>query len=328
MTPDWNVSVVDGRDITDALRGRLLSLRVTLAVDRADALELRIDDRPPRTRRPAHGSVLAVELGYESSGRAAMGRYTIDEVELAGPPASVAVRARAVDLRASLKGRKTRSWDAVTIAELVEDVAEEHYLKARISEAIRSIAATRHIDQTDESDMHLLTRLGEQYDAIAKQAGEYLMFVRRGEETSATGLPLQAISITPAAVRDYRVTLADRPSYARVEAHWHDVQAARRVVVSAEGGAGEAVYALPGNYADAETARQAAQAKLAALNRGTGALSLTLTPGNPRVRAETPLRLSGFREGIDGEWSATRVLHELNAGGYSTRIDAATALQP
>ena len=59
-----------------------------------------------------------------------------------------------------------------------------------------------------------------------------------------------------------------------------------------------------------------------ALNRGAVALSLSLRPGAPAVSAESPLTLSGFRDGVDGRWIVTRVSHELSGGGLTTEVEA------
>ena len=133
---------------------------------------------------PAKGAALKVELGYKETGTARMGSYTVDEVELSGPPDTLTIRAKAADMRGSLKQHKTRSWDDVTIAELVDSIAADHGLEAKVGDSIRAITASRHIDQTEESDMHLLKRLSEEYDAESKQAGSPAAFrqARPGEE--------------------------------------------------------------------------------------------------------------------------------------------------
>ncbi len=75
---------------------------------------------------------------------------------------------------------------------------------------------------------------------------------------------------------------AGRSRYESVEAHWCDMRTGRRRTVTA--GSGEPVCSLRHNYIDEQTAREAAQAKLAVLKRGTGTLSLTLAPGTPACR--------------------------------------------
>ncbi len=107
-----------------------------------------------------------------------------------------------------------------------------------------------------------------------------------------------------------------------VEAHWYDMRAGRRRAVTVSGGEGEAAYVLRDNYSDERTAREAARAKLAALNRAAGDLRLTLAPGNPRVRAETPLTLTDFPAGLNGSRTVIQAVHELNEAGYATRVEA------
>ena len=114
----------------------------------------------------------------------------------------------------------------------------------------------------------------------------------------------------------------DRRRYGSVKAHWYDRASARRREVTA--GNGEPVYALKDNQVNAQTARYAAQARLDALNRSAVTLSLSLRPGAPTVSAETPLTLSGFRNGVDGRWIVTRVSHELSGRGLTTEVEAET----
>ncbi len=335
MTPSYRI-LADDRDIGGILRGRLLNLSIAAhSGPQADTIELRLDDRGLRHTggriallRP--GVALTAALGYEAvhSPRAArrpplteMGRFTVDERELSGPPATLVVRGKAADMRAALKQHKTRSWDDLRLGKLVAVIAEEHGLLRSVGADLYDIPLP-HVDQTDESDMHLLTRLGRQYDAVARQDGEYLLFVRRGQARTASGRRLEPLAVTPQQVSGYRATLADRDRYAAVAAHWRDLQSGERRTVTAS--RGEPIYSLRHNYIDERTARDAAQAKLAVLQRGVGALSLTLAPGDPRVWAETPLTLSGFRQGIDGPWTTVRVTHNLDDRGYATSLEAET----
>ena len=330
MPPAFHI-VVDGhQDVTAAIRERLLSLRVSDEVGyRSDAVEIRLDDRGGTVELPRRGAELQVELGYSAggklaglekdSGRVPMGRYTVDEVELSGPPDTLTIRAKAADMRAALKQRRTRSWRRVLLGDLIRTIARQYGLDARVADELAKIVLP-HIDQTDESDLHLLTRLGERYDAAAKPANGRLVFARRGAGLSATSGPLTAVRIAREQASDYRVTLADRPDYRSVRAYWYDTAAGRRAAVTA--GDGEPVYALRDDHVDEATAHAAAQARLDALDRGRGTLSLTLKPGLPTVSAEGALTLRGFRGGVNGRWVATRVSHEISGGGYASRVEA------
>ena len=320
MTPQFRIVVEGQGDVTEQIRDRLLRLRVRDEVGYlSDEVEFRLDDRGGATELPRRGVALDVELGYEASGRVAMGRYVVDEVELSGPPATLTVRAKAIDMRTGAKQRKTRSWDRVTIGDLVATIARDYDLEPRVSSELAGIVLP-HVDQVDESDMHLLTRLGEKYDAAPRSAGGHLAFARRGFGRSATQGAVTAVRVTREQAGDYRVTIADRSRYSSVRAYWYDRSAGRRREVTA--GSGEPVYALRDDQLDAQTARYAAHARLDALNRGGVTLSLSLRPGAPTVSAETPLTLSGFRNGVNGRWIATRVVHELSGGGLTTEVEA------
>ncbi|MDE0434054.1 MAG: contractile injection system protein, VgrG/Pvc8 family [Bryobacterales bacterium] len=333
MTPAYRI-VVDGhQDVTAAIRERLLSLRVSDDEGyQSDTVEIRLDDRGGTVELPRRGAELTVELGYDQApeserrnglkpGRVPMGRYTVDEVELSGPPATLAIRAKAADMRAALKQRRTRSWQSVLLGDLIKTIGREYGLDARVADELAKIVLP-HVDQTDESDLHLLTRLGERYDAAARPANGRLVFARRGAAMSATSGLLAAVRIAPEQAADYRVTLADRPEYSSVRAYWYDTAAGRRMEVTA--GDGEPVYVLRDDHAGEAAARAAAKARLDILGRGSATLSLSLEPGVPAVSAESPLTLSGFRSGVDGLWIAARVSHEIDNSGYSTRVEAKT----
>ena len=140
-----------------------------------------------------------------------------------------------------LKEHKTRSWDDITINNLVSTIAAEHQLESSVG---KLIGATNlpHLDQTEESDLHLLTRLAKQYDAVAKPVGGFLLFVQKGEAKSATGKTIPAVVISRNQTSDHRITMADRGKYATVLAHWHNTATGTRTPVRV--GDSKPVYTL------------------------------------------------------------------------------------
>lgn len=319
MTPDFRVVIDGSQDITNRIRERLLLLSVTDgAGERSDAAEIRLDDRDRVLEPPPRGREMEISLGYAGGEEVVTGRYTVDEVELAGPPSTLVVRGRGVDMRASLKAQKTRSWDDVTLAALVSEIAAEHGLEPSVGRSLRGLSIP-HLDQSDESDMHLLTRLARGYDAVAKPAGGKLLFLGFAEAESATGRPMPLIRVRPDDASRWRVTLADREAYRSVHAHWRARGTAVRKTEAV--GGGEPAYTLRRLYPSAAEAREAARAKHASLQRGTARLAVTLSPGDPVAAAETELLLTGFGAGIDGRWSCQSVRHDLGRGGYRTSIE-------
>jgi len=109
-----------------------------------------------------------------------------------------------------------------------------------------------------------------------------------------------------------------------VVAHYYDVEQAQRIPVNVLAPGADAQspkFTLRHDYRDATAAHDAAEAKLATLQRGVGTLNLTL-PGVPQARPDMLLTLTGLRDQIDGTWYINRAEHQMGEGGYTTRIKA------
>lgn len=324
MRPIWTLTA-DGTDISARLGEFLVSLTISdkAGID-SDELTLEIADPRGEIPWPRHGAKLSAAIGYAHAGAVAMGDFTVDEVELSNPPRRWAIRARAAELgEGALKVRRTKSWEGSTVGAVVSDVAKANALVGKTHPALASKPIAR-LDQTTESDLALLTRLGKQFDAIATVKVGTLLFTPRGTGQTVSGQALPAVTLTPPEVTEWRVSLADRDSYTAVEAHWYDRDAAEEVIERAGKGEGNAVYRLRKTYTDREAAKTAAAAKLAALGRGTGQLSVRL-PGRADLAAESPLTLSGFGGGIDGVWILASVEHRIDSNGYQTACEGERA---
>lgn len=318
MTPDFKI-LADTKDVTATIRGRFSSLTITdEAGQSSDAAELRLDDRAPHITLPRTGAKLDIAIGYRETGVARIGIYTVDEINLEGPPDTLAIRARAADLRKSLKSPNTRSFDNVTIGDLVAAIAAQHEFKYHVDASLADISFA-HIDQTEESDIHLLTRLAKDHGAVAKAAGDTLLFVPRGAAKSAEGKMLPAVTLTRQDLTRWRVTIADRGKYGAVIAYWHDTASGERVEVKV--GDGEPVYTIRRTYPEASVAKNAASAKLSEFVCGAATLSGN-GPGDSRLAAEGKLTITGVREGINGTWTLTRVTHTIDGQGYRCGIEA------
>ena len=324
MTPDLRVSA-NGRDITDVVRDRFLSVSVTDVVDeQADRFELTLDDRAPGIAVPPTGAGLDVELGFLEAGTAPMGSYTVTEVEKSGPPQTLTIRAHAADLLGELKAPRTRSWSLMTIGDVVGTIAGRHGLEPRVDPALSGIALP-HIDQKDESDLNLLRRLASyQLDVVAKVSAGRLVFLRR--QLLANELAAAATRIERTEGLDYRVLRADRERYGAVVAKWREFTAGELQEVRA--GDGSPVFELPETFPDHASAHNAAQTKLRALERGTHTGELTLSPGQPGLAADAPIQLAGWGAGVDGVWVVTSARHELSEDGYRTGVDIEAVTEP
>ena len=327
LKPGFRIAA-NGGDITAVIADRLVSLRLTdeAGID-SDVLEIVLADHLAPIALPPTGAELELFLGYDLA-YTRMGLFVVDELELSGWPATMTIRARGAVLSKSKGGKvdlqtqKTRSWEAgTTLGDLTKKIAGEHGLRAAVAESLASIALP-HTDQTRESDLHLLQRLAKRYDGVVKPAGSTLALTKRGEGKTASGQDLPPLTVTATECTAYRATVAKRDAPGTVKAFWQDTGAARRE--EAKFGDGDPVRELRQIYPSQSAAEEAARSEYNRRARGEKRLSLTL-PGNPAVLAEAPLTTVGFREGVDGSWTITRVEHSLDpAGGYAMTIEAET----
>lgn len=215
---------VDGTDITATLQGRLIDL--TLTDNRgfeADEVEIQIDDTDGLVDIPAKGVGLRAWIGWAQSGLIYKGSYTVDEIEHAGAPDILTLRARSADLRTGLTTQRERSWHDLTLGDIVTTLASENGLDAAI-DGTMAVQPISHIDQTNESAVNLLTRLAGQFDAIATVKDGKLIFMPAAGGRSASGQAFPAALITRADGDRHRFLVADRDSYSGVRATYNDIR--------------------------------------------------------------------------------------------------------
>ncbi|MGE4339443.1 MAG: contractile injection system protein, VgrG/Pvc8 family [Pigmentiphaga sp.] len=318
MKPTFRITH-DSQDITSKIADRLLSLRVTdEAGITSDQFDLAVDNRDGAIAIPETGAVLQVAMGYEGMPLYDMGRFTIDEVESSGMPRTLSLRGKAADMKASLKSQKKRDWDKTTLGKIVDTIAGEHGMEAKVAEKYRDIEIT-HLDQTYESDMNILTRLADQYGAVMKPAGGFLLFVERGVGVNADGQPLPTLPISIEDALYWRASIHERQFYARVGAHWRDKR--KSAVAYVYAGSGDPVMYVRHPHKSESDALAAAESKLRQLSRGRTSLSITLR-GQPVLCAEMPILVSLADAIADGEWIIVRAEHRFDGAGLTSSIEA------
>ncbi|MEB1942383.1 phage late control D family protein [Xanthomonas campestris pv. campestris] len=321
--PQWRV-VLDGTDLTERIAPRLLDLTLTeCRGGEADQLDLRIHDHDGKMALPKRGVRLAVALGWKATGLVDKGTFIVDEVEYSGAPDIITVRARSADLTAYMRTRRERSWHNTTLGAVLNTLAGEHGLTPRVAEAL---ARTKlpHLDQSNESDMNLLTRLGQRFDAVATVKAGALVFAPIGAGTTATGKPLPTVTLTRRDGDQHRYSVADRDAYTGVRAYWTDKGKARRQSVLV--GTDDNAKRLRESYADEATARQHAHAELEQVKRGLAKFAYMLAIGRADLFPEQRVIVRGFKAEIDGQpWLVTRTTHTLDSIGLKTSIELETA---
>lgn len=323
--PAWRVTL-DGTDLTERFRPRLLELSLDESRgDDADQLDLVIHDHDGRMDIPHRGALLRVAIGWEGQGLVDHGTFQVDETEHSGAPDTISVRARSADLTRPMRTRAERSWHDTTLGAVLQDIAKRHGLKAKIDPALAGRKVS-HLDQTGESDVHLITRLSKRHDAVATVKAGCLLFVPIGSGKTTSGLTLPSVTIRRQDGDQHRYSIAERDSYTGVRAYWSDKKGATQKDVLV--GSDENARRLPATYHTEAEAKEQAEAAHKRIQRGAATLSYSLALGRPDVYPEQRLRIQGIKPQIDDtEWLIVKTRHRITGtSGFTTQLEMETAI--
>lgn len=121
---------------------------------------------------------LNIALGYKETGIFPIGVYTVNEVTIQGPPKTLLIKAHATNLRISLKAKVSKEWRQITIENLVKEIAQKHGYGYKVAEEFKNVLIP-HINQVDENDISLLTKIATEREAMAKLAGGYIILFQK-----------------------------------------------------------------------------------------------------------------------------------------------------
>lgn len=340
-TPDYQI-LVNGSDISPKVKARLMSLRLTDNRGfEADSIEVQLDDADGELAMPPKGATMQVRIGWKGSALVDKGTYTIDELEHSGPPDAITIRGKSADMRGTLQQSREQSFHQQSVSSIIDVIAARHQLKAKISDNLK-MEYIDHIDQANESDANFLSRLAEQFDAIATVKNGNLLFLQAGLAHNASGIALDRVDITRQSGDSHHFGVADRDAYSGVVAYWQNDKAAKRQTVKAKKpteekpsdvkvivgekeimvGSNDNVKTLRHTYANKQNAERAARAMWDKLQRGVATFTITLAMGRPELFPELPVNVSGFKPQIDNsDWLLTRVEHNITDTGYTTGIE-------
>lgn len=312
--------VVNGRDISQTVRPLLMRLQLRESRgEEADQLDITLDDSTGNLALPPVGATVVLQLGYTHTGMVDKGTFTVDEIEHSGAPDVVQLRCRSAELRSTLRQRASQSWHGTTLGQIVQGIAGRNKLQANVDARLSS-KPVQHIDQTNESDVNFLTRLGRLHDAVATVKKGRLVFLPIGSTQNSAGKELEAIVLTRTDGDRHRYHSAARDSYTGVRAYWQDARAAEKKAAIA--GTADNLKTLRDSYATEADAMAAAQAEMGRVQRGAATLEITLAIGQPALMVQTPVNVRGFKPEMDGtDWLCKTVEHSLDENGMVTRLE-------
>ncbi|WP_211213137.1 phage late control D family protein [Perlucidibaca piscinae] len=318
--PAYQISLA-GEDISARVQGRLISL--TLTDNRgleADQLDLTISDSDGKLAMPSKGVKLQLAIGWQGSPLVDKGTFTVDEVRHSGAPDQLTIRARSANLCAGLRVKRERSWHNTTLGAIVKSIAATNGLKVALTARLASIVI-KHLDQTSESDVNLLTRLCKDHGAIASIKADRLVVFPSGQAATVSGREISPAIITRADGDEHEYGSSDRDAYTGVMAYWLEASTGRKREVIA--GDEENLKTLRHTYATEQDAMTAAVAEMGRIQRAAATFTLDLAVGRPELYPETPLIVSGWKPEIDGQaWIAVKLVHSITDSGFTTKVEA------
>jgi phage protein D len=312
MKPIKNIS-----GLSQAANDRVLSITIEDSAGiKSDRVSIVLDDRDYKLEWPQPGQIVTVSLGYEETGLTEMGEFELDEPSYSEPPRTMTITGHAQKhVNSNIKAPQTQPWDEKTMGQVVGEIAQRNGYQPEVHPDVASIYFP-HIDQTEESDVHLLTRLAEQHDCFVKYQDGKLQFKPR-EQTNGTITIDKGDSTSISGV-----VVNSRNKYDSVRAAWHNNDTNERTYETIGGGEGQQ-YDMRISYPTRDEAINSASSKHKQLKRGTGQIDSLQIPGNPAVRAEMSLVLIGFRPEICGiPWVISQATHTFSNSGYITTIKA------
>lgn len=208
-----------------------------------------------------------------------------------------------------------------------------------------------------------MSRLAEQYDAIATVKNGKLLFIPAGESQTASGQPILPTTITRASGDSHSFTYSSSNSYQAVRAYYTDKKTGQKkeVIVNKDNAypnkkttqqtktvkgktfkakkkendnqkvntEGQKIKTLRHLYATESGAWSGARGAFKKIQRGVAEFSITLAVGRPDLYPETPAVVKGFKPEIDAEaWLITEVSHKIDSGGYTASIQFEARIVP
>ncbi|MBI3727074.1 MAG: phage late control D family protein [Burkholderiales bacterium] len=314
---------LDGQDITSKIYSRLVSLTLTESrEDAVDELNITIDDSDGRVAIPRKGVKITLQLGWQGSPMVDKGSFVVDEVEHEGAPDMLVLRARSAEMAKQVRTRKDRSFDQKTVADIVGQIAKDNGLTPRVSKSLQD-KIIDHIDQTNESDVNFLNRLGKRFDAVATVKKNALLFLPIDEGSNSKGESLPTITLERRDGDKHRYHTASRDTYSGVRAQWHDPNDAKEK--SELIGEDDNPKRLRHTYPNQEAAEQAAKAEMNRVKRGKATLQFTLALGRPDITPMMGARFPGIKLPIgEMDWLIVKTTHNLSPQGFTTALEMET----
>jgi len=312
-----------GKNITQDISKSLISLTYT-DVEEGESDEISItlensDGLWSDAWYPSKGDKIELEIGYDES-MLNCGKFTVDEIQLSGPPDTATIRALAAATNSPIRSKKSKAYEGQSFRQIAEKVASDHGYT--VQGELPSVTIGR-VTQNRETDLAFLKRISETWGIVFSIRDKTLIFTSVYELDN--GRPVLELDRTE--LKDYNWTDKSISTFKAAKAAYHNPKTNETVsfVYTEEGERLEGEGALPADTLELRTkaenpAQAEAQAKAALHKANTNEADGTLKViGNPLLVAGNNFVLTGFGK-VSGTMHVTESTHTLTRSGYETSI--------
>ena len=241
-------------------------------------------------------------LGYTNSALWKVGAYILQSVTYT--PTKIKLLFTSIEFDAKLKEKRTLSYQKLTIKELVSKIAAKYNLKSKCDME----QFLEHIDQKNESDLALLNRIANKYNAIFNIKNKTLIFLSKTSEK----LPLFRFKANQA--NSWSIYKNNRFLYNSIEAKYHNIKENKTATIKI--GSKKPTYIIEDVFKNKTEALNIAKAKLEQLIAKSAGGNIVL--GGQNVIAGAKVYIKDFNNYIDGLYLINNVEHSICSTFTST----------
>lgn len=315
------ILTADNKPLNALITSRIITVTVTdNRSGEADQLDITLDDHDGALELPRRGVKINCKLGFAGETLHDKGDFVVDGVEWSCVGDVITVRASSANFKSDIKTGKSKSYHRQTLGQVAGSIAKAHGLKLVITNELSGIDLN-HVDQTNESDINFLSRLARQNGAELAIKKDRILIFKAGTAKTASGKSLPAITVTRRTGDQGRYAEEDRDSdHTGVAASYQDKGKAKRE--KAQAGKDGKVKQLKGTFANEASAKRAADAELAKIQRQKATFSFTTAYGIPAISTESPVKLKGFKRQVDAlSWIVAKATHSYSTSGLTTALE-------
>ncbi|ECG8629993.1 phage protein D [Salmonella enterica subsp. salamae] len=325
--------VYNRKDITHDVSVYVTSVSYTDRLSgESDEIQVDLEDSEGRWRDawyPGKGDTLTLQMGYAGEPLRECGTFSIDEIELSGPPDSVSLRGLATSVTVAMRTKVSRGFENTTLAAIAQRIAGKHRLQ--LQGQIEPLTLDR-VTQYDETDLAFLKRLARDYGYLVKVTHTHVIFSSLDKLRDAP----PTFTFTRPDISRYSLRDTINRIYKGAKHRSQNSRTKQVVTYQADGGESTTTVStatrgkntsadtltLSGRSGNQGTAARRTRAALNLKNQYQKVATLSMA-GNIRLRAGHNVTLNGFGAS-DGKWLTGSVRHSMTrSGGYTMDVEVA-----